>query len=137
MVCRWEGGEVEERGGECSISGGRWGKTFVQISSSRFLKTLTKGAVTTEAGSLFQYFTTLNENADIDFFFFLNFRITGALSERSFCCTGRSKWWMLRPHWSPCRHNYHGTLFSLEHVRKLFASRTSPQIKMARWPKAD
>ncbi len=28
------------------------------------LKKLTEGAVTTEAGSLFQYFTTLIENAD-------------------------------------------------------------------------
>ncbi len=36
----------------------------VQTSSNRFLKTLTEGAVTTEAGSLFQYFTTLTENAD-------------------------------------------------------------------------
>ncbi len=38
---------------------GRWGKASVQT----FLKTLTEGAVTTEGGSLFQYFTTLTENA--------------------------------------------------------------------------
>ncbi len=43
---------------------GKWGKTSVQTFSSRFLKTLIEGAVTTEAGSLFQYFTTLTENAD-------------------------------------------------------------------------
>ncbi len=43
---------------------GRWGKTSVQTSSNRFLKTLTEGAVTAEAGSLFQYSTTLTENAD-------------------------------------------------------------------------
>ncbi len=42
----------------------QWRKTSVQTFSNRFLKTLTKGAVTTEAGSLFQYFTTLTENAD-------------------------------------------------------------------------
>ncbi len=44
--------------------GGRWGKTSVQTFSNRFLKTLTEEAVTTEAGSLFQYFTNLTENAD-------------------------------------------------------------------------
>ncbi len=43
---------------------GRWGKTSVQTFSNRFLKTLTEGAVTTKAGSLFQYFTTLTENAN-------------------------------------------------------------------------
>ncbi len=43
---------------------GRWGKTSVQTSSNRFLKILTEGAVATEAGSLFQYFTILTENAD-------------------------------------------------------------------------
>ncbi len=43
---------------------GRWGKTSVQTFSNRFLKTVTEGAVATEAGSLFQYFTTLTENAD-------------------------------------------------------------------------
>ncbi len=46
------------------MGGGRWGKTSVQTFSNLFLKTLTEGAVTTEAGSLFQYFTTLTENAD-------------------------------------------------------------------------
>ncbi len=43
---------------------GRWGKTSVQTFSNLFLKTLTEEAVTMEAGSLFQYFTTLTENAD-------------------------------------------------------------------------
>ncbi len=38
---------------------GRVGKTSVQTFPSRFLKALTQGAVTTEAGSLFQYFTTI------------------------------------------------------------------------------
>ncbi len=37
----------------------RRGKTSVQTFSNRFLKTLTEGAVTTKAGSIFQYFTTL------------------------------------------------------------------------------
>ncbi len=41
---------------------GRWGKIFVQPFSNLFLKTLTEGALTTEAGSLFQYFTTLTGN---------------------------------------------------------------------------
>ncbi len=39
----------------------QWGKTSGQTFSNLFLKTLTEGAVTTEAGSLFQYFTTLTE----------------------------------------------------------------------------
>ncbi len=54
------------KGGEVGVLSqwGRWGKTSVQTSSNRFLKTFTEGAVTTEAGSLFQYFTTLTENAD-------------------------------------------------------------------------
>ncbi len=43
---------------------GRLGKTSVQTFSYRFLKKMTEGAVTTEAGGLFQYFTTLAENAD-------------------------------------------------------------------------
>ncbi len=42
---------------------GRWGKTSVETFSNLFLKTLIEGAVTTETGGLFQYFTTLNENA--------------------------------------------------------------------------
>ncbi len=36
---------------------------FSQPFSNLFLKILTEGAVTTEAGSLFQYFTTLTEKA--------------------------------------------------------------------------
>ncbi len=40
------------------------GKDFCPNFSNRFLKTLTEGAVTMEAGSLFQYFTTLTEKAD-------------------------------------------------------------------------
>ncbi len=42
---------------------GRWGKTFVQTFFNRFLKTLTEGAVTKDAGSLFQCFTIPTENA--------------------------------------------------------------------------
>ncbi len=53
------------KGGGVSVQSlGRWGKISVPTSSNRFLKTLTEGAVTMEAGSLFQYFTTLTENAD-------------------------------------------------------------------------
>ncbi len=45
---------------------GRWvfsqrGKTSVQAFSNLLLNILTEGAVTTEAGSFFQYFTTLTE----------------------------------------------------------------------------
>ncbi len=51
--------------GRCVLSQwGRWGKTPVQTSSNVFLKALTEEEVTAEAGSLFQYFTTLTENAD-------------------------------------------------------------------------
>ncbi len=50
------------RGGVSVQSIGRWGKASVEIFSNLFLKTLTERAVTTEAGSLFQYFTTLTEN---------------------------------------------------------------------------
>ncbi len=39
---------------------GRWGKASVQTFSNLFLKILTEGDVTTEAGSLFRYFTTLS-----------------------------------------------------------------------------
>ncbi len=42
----------------------QWGNTSVQTFSNLFLKIPTEGAVTTEAGSLFQYFTTLTEKAD-------------------------------------------------------------------------
>ncbi len=50
VVCKWDGGEVRGQ------SMGEMGKTSVQTYSSRFLKTLTEGAVTTEAGCLFQNF---------------------------------------------------------------------------------
>ncbi len=43
---------------------GRWGKTSVQNFFNLFLKTLTEGAVTTEAGNLFHYFTSFTESAD-------------------------------------------------------------------------
>ncbi len=43
---------------------GETGKDFCPNFLQSFLETLSEGAVTTEAGSLFQYFTTLTENAD-------------------------------------------------------------------------
>ncbi len=59
------GGVLLGRGGGRVFSQwGRRGKTSVQTFSSRLFKKLTEGDVTTEAGSLFQYFTTLTENAD-------------------------------------------------------------------------
>ncbi len=51
-------------GGRVFSQWGRWGKISVQTFSNLFLKILTEGAVTTKAGSLFQNFTTLTENAD-------------------------------------------------------------------------
>ncbi len=58
----WGGGREM---GRCVFSQwGRRGKTYVQIFSNLFLKILTEGTVSTEAGSLFQYFTILTENAD-------------------------------------------------------------------------
>ncbi len=42
---------------------GRWGKTSVQTSSNRFLKTLAEGTVTTEAGSLFHVLKEFTNNA--------------------------------------------------------------------------
>ncbi len=57
----WGGREM----GRCVFSKwGGWGKTYVQTFSNLFLEALTKGAVTTEAGSLFQYFATLTEMDD-------------------------------------------------------------------------
>ncbi len=55
---------VGKWGGGVFSQWGRWAKTPVQTFSWRFLKTLTEGAVTREAGSLFQCFTCLTENAD-------------------------------------------------------------------------
>ncbi len=43
---------------------GRWGKISVQTFYNLYLEILTEGAVTTEIGSLFRYFTTLAKNAD-------------------------------------------------------------------------
>ncbi len=48
------------KGGVSVQSIGEMGKDFrLHIFSNLFLKTLAEGAVTTEAGSLFQYFTNL------------------------------------------------------------------------------
>ncbi len=46
--------------GECSVNGGDGERLLFNL----FLIVLTEGAVTTEAGSLFHYTTTLTENAD-------------------------------------------------------------------------
>ncbi len=58
------GGVLVGRGGMSVSQWGRWERISVQTFSGRFLKILTEGAVTTEAGSLYQYFTTLTENDD-------------------------------------------------------------------------
>ncbi len=61
----WCAGGKEGGGGWVSVQlMSRWGKISVQTASNRFLKILTEGAITMEAGSLFQYFTTHTENAD-------------------------------------------------------------------------
>ncbi len=57
-------GGVGEWGEECSVNGGDGERFLSKLSPTFFLKTLIEGAVTTEAGSLLQYFTTLTENAD-------------------------------------------------------------------------
>ncbi len=51
------GGGVGNRSEECPFNGGDFGKTSVGTFSNPFLKILTKGVVSTETGSLFQYFT--------------------------------------------------------------------------------
>ncbi len=53
-------GGVGKWADDCYVNGGD-GEILL---SSVFLKPLTEGAVTTEAGSLFQFFTTIIENAD-------------------------------------------------------------------------
>ncbi len=58
------GGVQVGRGGGVFSQWGGWGKATAKIFSKRFMKTLTESAVTTESGSLFQYFTTLTESAD-------------------------------------------------------------------------
>ncbi len=58
------GGRGEQGNGEMSFqSMGEMGKTSVQTFSKLFSKTLTEGAVTAEAGSLFRYVITLTEKA--------------------------------------------------------------------------
>ncbi len=52
---------VGRSGDECSVNGGRWGKGSVQSVTNLFL---TEGAVMTESGSLFCYFTILTKNVD-------------------------------------------------------------------------
>ncbi len=58
------GGIQVEGGGGVFSQWGRWDETSVHTFSNLFLKILTEGAVTTEAESLFQYFTPLAEKAD-------------------------------------------------------------------------
>ncbi len=57
------GGGLGNWGDEISVNGVDRGKTSVHIFSNLFLKMLTDGAIMTEAGGLFQYFTTLAEKA--------------------------------------------------------------------------
>ncbi len=57
-------GVAEELGDECKVNGGDGECLLSKLCATFFLKPLTEGAVTTEAGRLFQYFTTLNENAN-------------------------------------------------------------------------
>ncbi len=54
----WEGWGGEEKwGDEFSVNGGDGERLLSR-------KLLTEGSATTETGSIFQYFTTLTENAD-------------------------------------------------------------------------
>ncbi len=43
---------------------GRRGSTVIETFSNLFLKKVAEGAVTTEAGSIFQYYTSLTENGN-------------------------------------------------------------------------
>ncbi len=52
------------KGGMSVQSMGEMGKDFCPNFLQPFLETLTEGAVTTKAGNLLKYFTTLTENAD-------------------------------------------------------------------------
>ncbi len=54
------GGGLGNWGDESSVNG----EDGVRLLSNLFLKILSEGAVTTEVGSLFQYFKTLTEKAD-------------------------------------------------------------------------
>ncbi len=57
------GVQVGWGGGWVFSQWGRWGKTSVQTFSNPFLKILIEGAVTTETGSFFRYFTTLTSRS--------------------------------------------------------------------------
>ncbi len=63
-VCMLDGEGVGDWGDECSVNGGDGERLVSKHFSNLFLKALTEGVVTTETGSLFQYFTSLTENAD-------------------------------------------------------------------------
>ncbi len=58
VMCRWDEGVGKWR---------RWVKNSVQTCSNLFLKTLTEGTVTTEAGRLFQYFPTFTKMPTLNF----------------------------------------------------------------------
>ncbi len=57
----WAGGEGEGKGEISVQSIGRRGNTSVETFSNLFVKKVVEGAVTTEAGGIFQYFTSLTE----------------------------------------------------------------------------
>ncbi len=59
----WCAGGMGE-GGRIKGGGVRLGTNFVQLFSNLSLKELTEESATTKTGSLFQYLTTLIENAD-------------------------------------------------------------------------
>ncbi len=58
------GGRLGNWSDEISLNGKDWEKKIVHIFFKPFLEILTVGYVTTEVGSLFQYFTTLTEKTD-------------------------------------------------------------------------
>ncbi len=57
---KWDGG-VGGCGDECSLNGGDGERLPSKLFPNNYWKTVTEGAVTTEAGSLFQCFTTLTK----------------------------------------------------------------------------
>ncbi len=96
-----KGGGREKGGGGGVQSMGKWGMISVQTFSNRVMKTLTEGGVTTEAGSLFQYFTTLTENVD-------------PLLRRWLAPWSTLKGCPLRPHRAGGRKNKFGSISNLE-----------------------
>ncbi len=117
-VGRWMG-----YGGECSVNGGNGERLLSKLSINRFLKILTEGAVTTEGGSLFQYFTALTENADPLRWCPLRPRRAGGRKNKF----GRTSWT-----WRVCERIFHllkSSSISVNHVEWLRGEKTITYVQ--------